>query len=90
MVALDVMGRSTQVAWSGTVLVIATIIIIAGVYFWLEFIVGLIPDVFEYVGNENDDCYTISRLADVLPYMRLTPQEEEVYYNQLERCLNFG
>lgn len=89
-IALQVMDRATHVPWLGTILVIATVIIIAGVYFWLEMIVGVVPDIFDYLAADDEDCYPISRLADVIPYMRLTPQEEWVYYDQLERCSNLG
>jgi hypothetical protein len=87
-VALDVLDRSQEVAWRSTVLIVGTVIFVAIVYYWLEFVVGVIPDILDYFRGWDDECYTISRLIDALPYMKLSPQEEEVFYEQFQRCIN--
>jgi monoamine oxidase len=87
-IALDVMGRAKEVAWTTTILVFVTVFFIGSVYYWLDFMVGAIPNIFEYVNVPDYECYLASRVADSIPYMMLSPEEEQVYYDQLHRCIN--
>jgi len=86
-IALDLLGRSNEVAWRTTLLVVISIVFVTFVYLWFDTEVGLIPNIFEYTSDVDADCIRISKLLEALPYLQLSPQEEEVYYNQYNRCL---
>jgi len=86
-IALDLLGRSNEVAWRTTLLVVFSIVFVVLVYLWFDTEVGAFPNIFEYTSDLDADCIRISKLLEALPYLQLSPQEEEVYYNQYNRCL---
>jgi len=85
-IALDLLNRSQEVDWRTTVLVLFSILFVTLVYIWFDVQLGAIPNIFEYSNVLDTDCIRISKLMDALPYLELSPQEEEVYYNQYQRC----
>lgn len=88
-VAMTLLNRSQEVPWWLTGLIAFTVLFVMIMYFWLESIVGIFPDFFdEFFKSYDDECNTIYRLIEVLPYMKLSPQEEEVFYQQYQRCIN--
>ncbi|WP_246271175.1 flavin monoamine oxidase family protein [Nitrosopumilus cobalaminigenes] len=86
-IALDLLNRSKEVAWKTSILVVFSMIFVTVVYLWADTQVGIIPDIFDYATVLEDDCIILSELLKVLPYLDLSPQDEEVYYNQFNRCL---
>ena len=85
--ALDAMGKN-EVAWRSTAIIIFTIIFVASVYYFAETQFALPPDIFEYSGVWDDECFHITQLMEAIPYMQLSPEKENVYYLQYERCIN--
>lgn len=86
--AMKLLGRSQEIPWLMTPLIAFTVIFAMVVYYWLEFIVGILPDFFDFFTQSDDECYTISRLIDAIPYMKLSPQEEVAFHQQYQRCIN--
>jgi len=85
--AMELLGR-TEVPWLMTLLIAFTAIFAMIMYYWLEVVVGIIPNFFDFFTESGDECITIYRLIDAIPYMNLSPQEEEVFYEQYQRCIN--
>ncbi|MGI0022745.1 MAG: FAD-dependent oxidoreductase, partial [Nitrososphaeraceae archaeon] len=86
--AMKLLGRSGEVPWFMTLCIAVTTIFAMVMYYWLEFVVGIIPDFFDFFTQSDDECNTIYRLIDAIPYMNLSPQEEAVFYEQYQRCIN--
>jgi len=85
--AFDAMNRQ-EVAWRSTAIIMVTIIFFMSAYYFSETQLGIPPDVFEYMGAWDDECYHILQLMDAIPYMQLSPEEENVFYLQYDRCWN--
>jgi len=86
--AMTLLGRSQEVPLYMTVLISFTVVFAMVMYYWLEFVVGIFPDFFDFFTQSDDECYTISRLIDAIPYMNLSPQEEATFYQQYQRCID--
>ncbi|RJQ23090.1 FAD-dependent oxidoreductase [Candidatus Parcubacteria bacterium] len=86
--ATELLGRTREIPWFMTLLIAFTAIFAMVMYYWLEYVVGIIPDFFDLFTTSDDECYAIYRLIDTIPYLKLSPQEEAAFYQQYERCIN--
>jgi hypothetical protein len=86
-IASDVLNRNQKIVWRSTVLIVISIVFVAIVYYWLEFNVGAIPDVFDYFKGWDAQCDKLSTLNDTMQYMRLSPEDRAVYDEQFQECI---
>lgn len=86
-IALDVLNRNRKIVWRYTILIAVSVVFVVIVYYWLEFSVGAIPDVFDYFRDWDNQCDKLSTLNDTMQYMQLSPEDKAVYYEQFQECI---